>query len=233
MVVTSHRVEYHRAITYAPDGVRIELATGSVGASRFEVVYDVFQGEARVAHARTGLCAFDFTRHQPTRLDPQTRERLLAAQQTTEPLRELAAPALDGVGETIEIPVRWTDLDRYSHVNNAVVADYVQQGRIELTTSWDPTMARAGAEGSQHLWLVARQDLYYLRQLGHGVVTVRCAPTRIGSSSIVLTAEVEQEGAVAARAATVLVCADLDGKPTPLPERTRSALAARLVATDD
>lgn len=229
VVVTSHQVEYRKAISYDDAGVRIELAVGKVGASRFQVVYDVFQAATQVAHARTELCRFDFDTNQPVRLSADTRDFLRADQVDLSPLRELSAPALHGRGHAVEIPVRWTDLDRYAHVNNAVVYDYVQQARITSTTVWDPAMARAGSPDSRSLWLVARQDVDYLEQISPGTVSVRTAPASVGESSLVLTAEIDQNGRVCARARTVLVCAGLDGRPQRIADTTRELLTQQIV----
>lgn len=220
VVVTSHQVEYRKPISYRDDGVQIRMSTGKVGASRFQVIYDVIQGEDRVAHARSELCAFDFGTDRPARLDAATRAYLTGQRADWKPMQELKPDPLNGAGQEVEIPVRWTDLDRYQHVNNAVVFDYLQQARIALF-----------AQSSEFMWLVARQDVDYLRQIAHGTVSVRCAPTRIGRTSITLTTEVYQSSLLCARGGTVLVCADRDGAPLPVPEATRDALNDLLPGT--
>lgn len=228
VVVVSNHVEYLRAIDYQPEPLRIEVAVGEVRASRFQVVYDVFQDEHQVARAATVLCPFDFATASPRRLTGPVREFLEAHRGESEPLRPLEAPALDGRGTPVEIAVRWTDLDRYAHVNNAIVYDYVQQGRVAATTTWDPTMARVGAGDSRYIWLVVRQDVDYISQIDHGTVTVRTAIARLGGTSITLAAEIDQDGTVCARARTVLVCATPDGRPTPLPDDMRARLASHV-----
>ncbi len=229
VVVVSNHVEYLRAIDYRPEPLRIEVVVRDVRASRFEVAYDVFQVEHRVARAATVLCPFDFTANRPRRLTGSVRAFLENHLADAEPLRMLEAPSLDGQGTPVEIAVRWTDLDKYAHVNNAVVYDYVQQGRVEATTVWDPTMARVGSGDSRYIWLVARQDVDYIKQIDHGTVTVRTALARLGGTSITLAAELEQDGALCARARTVLVCATPDGRPTALPDDMRARLEPHLV----
>ena len=132
------------------------------------------------------------------------------------------------------LPVRWTDLDSYGHVNNAKVYDYLQQARITATTQWDPTMARAGSKGAQHMWLIARQDVDYLAQIPHRLepYEVRVAPVHLGTSSIVLASEVvdPETGTVHNRARTILVVADQDLKKTELPESLRDSLGEHLVS---
>lgn len=233
VVVVSHQVEYQRAIDYSDDGVHVTLGVAELGAARIVLAYEIRQAGEPAVRARTLLCPFDFDAQSPTRLLPAYREFLAGHRMTAEPLREVAVPALDGRGTRVPLPVRWTDLDAYGHVNNAKVFDYVQQARITATTKWDPTMARAGSRESRHLWLVARQDVDYLAQMDHRMdpYEVLVAPVAIGSSSITLATEIIDpvSGAVAVRGRTVLVCADLDGRKTPLDDVTRTRLEGHLV----
>lgn len=234
VVVVAHQVEYRRAIEYSDDGVDIDLEVAAVGGARFEVAYDVRQAGELVARARTVLCPFDFDANRPTRIPAADRDFLLSHLADVEPLRELNVPQLAGRGTATNLFVRWSDLDSYGHVNNAKVYDYLQQARITATTRWDPTMARAGSGDSEHLWLVARQDVDYVAQLNHQVapLAVRTAPVALGGSSITLASEVTDpdSGAVLVRGRTVLVCADRSGRPAPLTQATRDALAPLVVA---
>lgn len=236
VVVVGHQVEYRRAIEYSDDGVDVELGVSSLGGSKLELAYLIRQGGEIAARARTTLCAFDFERQAPARLKPQYREFLEEYRVDLEAFRPLEAPHLDGRGTPIDLAVRWTDLDSYGHVNNAKLYDYLQQARITATTQWDPTMARAGSKGSRYLWLVARQDVDYLAQLEHRMepYAVHVAPSALGSSSITLVAEMVNpaDGRVFARARTILVCADQDGRKTDLPDSIRAALSAHLVEAD-
>lgn len=230
VVVVSNHVEYLRAIDYRPDPLRIDVTLRQVRASRFEVSYDVFQDGHPVARAATVLCPFDFTTNRPRRLAGPVRAFLESHLGDAEPLRPLEAPPLAGRGTPVEIAVRWRDLDKYAHVNNAVVYDYVQQGRVEATTAWDPGMARVGARDSRYIWLVARQDVDYIAQIDHGTVVVRTAIGRLGGTSLILAAEMEQDGTLCARARTVLVCATPDGRPTALPDDMRARLEPHVVS---
>ncbi len=233
VVVVSHEVEYHRPIEYSDDPVTVELGMAKVGASRIEIAYRLLQDSALAVVARTVLCAFDFDEQRPVRLLPQHRaffqEHLIDA----EPLRRIPAPDLEGRGASVPLAVRWSDLDSYGHVNNAVLFDYIQQARVTATTLWDPTMARAGTKGSERLWLVVRQDVDYLVQLSHRIApyALLVAPVKLGGTSITLATEFVDPGTglVFARARTVLVCADLSGRPVDLGDATRAALEPHLV----
>lgn len=233
IVVVSHEVEYHRPIEYSDEPLTIELGISQLGASRLEVAYEVLQSGELSVVARTVLCAFDFDEQRPVRLLPGYRDFFAAHRIEVEPLRTIEAPALEGRGTPVPIPVRWSDLDSYGHVNNAVVVDYIQQARITATTGWDPTMARAGAAGADRMWLVVRQDVDYVAQIGHRIepYTVWVAPVRLGGSSITLAAEFVDPGTgeLLVRARTVLVSSDLAGRPVGLGDETRARLAPHVV----
>lgn len=234
IVVVRHQVEYRRPIHYDEDAVVVELGVSTLGASRVELAYEITQGGEVSIVARTLLCAFSFDEQKPIKLKSEYRSFFEEHRIEVEPLRDLTAPHLEGRGTPVPLPVRWTDLDSYGHVNNAKVYDYLQQARITATTQWDPTMARAGSKGAQHMWLIARQDVDYLAQIPHRLepYEVRVAPVHLGTSSIVLASEVvdPETGTVHNRARTILVVADQDLKKTELPESLRDSLGEHLVS---
>lgn len=233
IVVVGHQVEYLSSVDYSVDGVDVELGVATLGGARFEVAYHLTQQGRPVARARTVLCPYDFGSGRPARIGPADREFLSASLRETEPMRELSAPSLEGRGTVTDLFVRWSDNDSYGHVNNAKAYDYLQQARIEVTSQWDPTMARSGAGDSQYLWLVARQDVDYVSQLSHRLrpYAVRTAPTVLGTSSMTLATEAfdPDDGTVFLRGRTVLVCAGTDFRPIPLPDSIRKRLEPHLV----
>lgn len=236
VIVVNHRVEYLAAMEYSSEPAEISLGVCQLGGARFELDYQIRHQGAPKARARTLLCPFDFEAQTPRRLTETERAYFASYQAEAAPLREVASARLDGWGYTTEVPVRWSDLDRYGHVNNVKFFDYVQQARIEMTTAVDPTMARAGA-GSQtpYTWLVARQDLSYVNQLDHRLRPYQMvtAPVKLGRTSITLGAELRDGKTLFARAVTVLVCADEAGNPTGLPSQTRHRLNQWLVTTTE
>ena len=144
-----------------------------------------------------------------------------------------ALPVVDVAGRTdandvVTVPIRWSDVDRYGHVNNVSLAGYLQEARILATTAWSPAMRRPG----ENLWVVARQDVRYVRQLHPSTqqCRVHTGLVRLGTSSITLAASVEAHGDTILNSAAVLVCVDrATGRATPIAEETRQVLAAHLV----
>lgn len=233
VVVVGHQVQYEAPITYSDAGIVADLGIVQLGGARFEVAYDLFQDAGRVAQARTVLCPFDFEAQRPTRLGLADREWLAAHSIQVEPLRDLRTPSLERYGTVTPCPVRWSDLDSYGHVNNVKVFDYLMQARIAATTSWHPGMARSGVAGATLNWLIVRQDVDYINQIPYRVApyAVRTAPVALGRTSVTLGSEIfnPNDGTTFARGRTILVAADQNMAPTPLPSGPRAALAERLV----
>lgn len=126
------------------------------------------------------------------------------------------------------IEIRWRDLDAYRHVNNAVYATYLEEGRDE----W---MVRAlGDAGDPWDYVLARVAIDFRRELTQDddALLVRTRLVRIGTSSLTFREEiVSLEGWVAAEAESVVVARDSDtGRSRPLTDAERSALTAVLAA---
>jgi len=237
IVVTGHEIVYKRPIVFSAEPARVTIAPCHVGASRFVVAYEVRHRGEVCALARTTLCPFDFETQRPRRLTSEEREWFQDQLVLGPEIPPLAAPHLHGRGLVTDLRVRWTDVDGYGHVNNVRYFDFIQEARIRATTALDPSTMRAGTPGApaDNLWLVARQDVDYVRQIEHRArpYQVLVAPVRIGSSSITLTSEIvdpDRHSAVLARGRTVLVHADGSGRPAPLTGATREALESALVS---
>lgn len=234
-VVVGHQINYRAAMNYASEPIRVELGISELGAARFEVAYRLLQDDQLCVEARTVLCPFDFETQLPRRLDAVERDYLGDHRVKAQPLPGLRAPVLAGRGSRIEVYPRWSDPDRYGHVNNVRYLDYVLAGRIDMTAGADPSMARAGmGDAFAGKWLVVRQDIDYLVQLEYRLTPylVFTAPVRIGDSSVVLATEIvdPQDDTVHARARVVLVHAGDGTAKVPLPDSARTALEAMLVS---
>jgi acyl-CoA thioester hydrolase len=107
------------------------------------------------------------------------------------------------------IEIRWSDVDAYLHVNNAVYATYLEECRDE----W---VGRT-LEGVGDAW---------------DFVLARVAIVRIGNSSIALREQIRtRAGDLAAEAEAVLVARDREaGRSRPLSEPERAAFERVLEA---
>lgn len=110
----------------------------------------------------------------------------------------------------IQVPLRWVDLDAQGHVNNAIIADYLQEARVRFLLEGE----NAALLG--HGTLVVGHQVEYLAPVGFGndPVEVRLWVGDVGASRFTIGYQVVQDGVVAARAHTVLCIFDFDaGRP--------------------
>lgn len=126
------------------------------------------------------------------------------------------------------VEIRWSDVDGYLHVNNAVYATYLEECRDE----W---LARA-LDGAGDIWdyVLARVAIDFRRELRleDDVAVVTCRLERIGTSSLRLREEIRTLGGeLAAEAEAVLVARDrVRGGSRPLTERERAAFERALAS---
>lgn len=120
-----------------------------------------------------------------------------------------------------EIEIRWSDVDGYGHVNNAVFLIYLEEARDE----W---IERAlGPEGDAWDYVIARVEIDFRRELTleDDRVVARCGLRSLGTSSVRTREEiVTLAGATAAEAEVVLVARDrATRRSRPLGKRERAA----------
>jgi acyl-CoA thioester hydrolase len=119
------------------------------------------------------------------------------------------------------VEIRWSDVDAYMHVNNAVYATYLEECRDEwvdatlgdIGDAWDYVLARVAIDFRRELRLEDEE------------VVVSCALARIGNSSVELRERITTaDGELAAEAEAVLVARDREhGRSRPLSEAERQA----------
>lgn len=226
-MVVAHQVEYLGPVEFATAGVEVELRVGRVQAAEFELGYQLIQHDQVVVRARTRMCLFDFAAGSPRRMTKPERAWFADQSVALEELRGLAEGRVGARAHENLIEVRWSDLDRYGHVNNVRFFDFFAESRIRMNPDSELTTRMDAAQHEGLTWLVARQDVAYL-----GQVVLRPQPYRVrtgvlgmGRTSVTLVAELDDPGdeVALARAHTVLVSADATGRPVPLPDLMRRA----------
>ena len=100
--------------------------------------------------------------------------------------------------------LRFNDTDRLGHVNNAVFAVMLEQGRSELALE-----AGLPIESDGEALVIVRLELEFLREMAWpGTVTVETEVARLGNRSFTLRQRLTSAGELCARAVTVLVVMD-------------------------
>lgn len=145
----------------------------------------------------------------------------------------------------VVIPLRWSDLDAYAHVNNAAVVGLLEEARIAAFWAPAPEQLARGAEAratqldlfgprSAMLTLIASQRLEYHRPIDYlreGVL-VRLWVSRIGGASFdvdyrILRSDDGEGAAPYASARTTIVIVDrATGGTSRLDASSREVLAA-------
>jgi len=130
----------------------------------------------------------------------------------------------------VAVPLRWSDIDAYAHVNNAAMLHLLEEVRIEAfwvtgedADSPDRVGPRVldGRPGSETLALIARQEIEYLEPIPfqRAPLDAEVWISRIGGASLELQYEIYTPAGVEprilyTRAATTLVLANAaDSKP--------------------
>ncbi len=102
------------------------------------------------------------------------------------------------------VPLRWVDLDAQGHVNNAVVADYLQEARVD----WLGSGPNAHLLGTATM--VVRHQVEYLGPVafGNDPVEVRLDVAAVGAARFTLGYSVLQDGRELARARSLMCLYD-------------------------
>jgi acyl-CoA thioester hydrolase len=103
------------------------------------------------------------------------------------------------------IEIRWSDLDVYGHVNNAIYLTYLEEARDEWLGG------RLGDRDQVWNWVLVHVEIDYRRELAlaDDMAVATCRLDRIGNSSITTQEEVRTvDGELAAEASAVLVARD-------------------------
>ncbi|MFF0060945.1 acyl-CoA thioesterase [Streptomyces sp. NPDC005279] len=112
-------------------------------------------------------------------------------------------------------PLRWSDMDAFGHVNNAVFLRYLEEARIDFMFRLAPGDGSPSFSGGS---VVARHEIDYKRPLvhRHEPVVVELWVTKINAASLTITYEVKDtEGPssqVYVRASTIVVPYDLSAE---------------------
>ena len=100
--------------------------------------------------------------------------------------------------------LRFNDTDRLGHVNNAVFAVMLEQGRSELALE-----AGLPIQSDDAALVIVRLELEFLREMAWpGTVTIETEVARLGNRSFTLRQRLASDSELCARAVTVLVVMD-------------------------
>lgn len=118
---------------------------------------------------------------------------------------------------TVDIDVRYRDLDTVGHVNNAVYATYLEEAR---SVYFDRVYSGTYDEAP---FVLASLDLSFKRPItGEDRPTVGIRTTNIGRTSLELQYDIDVDGSTAAEGSTTIVFIDPEtGESTTIPAEIR------------
>lgn len=130
---------------------------------------------------------------------------------------------------TMDVQMRFRDIDGMGHVNNAVYLSYLELARTQFYLRFANKRALGEID-----FILARVeiDFEWPAEFGDGL-QVAVWPSRIGTSSFTLSYEImeKKSGRVVARAKSVLVSYDYAARRSkPIPADFRKVLEANLEA---
>jgi acyl-CoA thioester hydrolase len=122
--------------------------------------------------------------------------------------------------------IRYSDLDRQGHVNNAVFATFSEVGRVAFM--YDPARPLA-SEGRS--FVIARLQIDFRAELfWPGSVEIGTGVVRVGRSSFTLAQGIFSEGRLVATAEAIIVMVDKETRrSTPLPPNVIETLQTLLL----
>jgi acyl-CoA thioester hydrolase len=130
---------------------------------------------------------------------------------------------------TALVPMRWSDMDAYGHVNNVQFLTYVEEARIDMLR---PLAPATGEDAIGRGILVANSEIRYRVPLvhRHRPVPIDVWVTKIGGASFDLAYEVhDEDGRVYALASSRMVPYDFrTARPRRLSPPERAYLARYL-----
>ena len=224
--VIENQIEYRAPVFFSEKPLAADVTVAGLDDESVTLACVLHQSDREVAIARTTLSGWDVVTRTRRALPTHAREVFADLLEPAESLRTISWTQMDDHAKISEMRVRWSDLDAYGHVNNAMIFDYVQEGRITFTAA--PIRGMQETPQSANLWFLARQDVSY----HHPIIfrkepfIVRTGVCHMGRTSVTFSSQVDDPttGTVCAKAAAVAVYADANGKPTPLTDDLRRDL---------
>jgi acyl-CoA thioester hydrolase len=123
---------------------------------------------------------------------------------------------MEGYSYSLEVDVRYRDLDPVGHVNNAVYATYLEHTR---TNYYADVLGLATEELS---FVLAHVEIDYESPVtAEDDVRVWVRVSRLGEKSMTTEFLIEASGETAATAESVQVVIDEEGVPRPVPDEWR------------
>src|SRR5262245_61578037 len=160
---------------------------------------------------------------------PPNPSEVVLPQSSSKPIRA-APPRLEVFPVRVPDLIRFADIDRQGHVNNAVFSTYFETGRVAIIHDAKEGLQVAGATS-----VLARVEIDFLRELHWpGTVEVGTAVAEIGRSSYVFVQAIYRDGLCGATARSTMVLIDAaTRRARPLPPELIERLKNKLIVSSE
>lgn len=127
------------------------------------------------------------------------------------------------------VPIRFSDIDMFKHLNNVASGQFYEEGRYELLAD-----ARAHLDkNARGALVIANVNMSFLRSARYpGLIDVATGVVRVGGQSLVIGQALFVDGACIGIADSVVVSADASGS-APLPEAVASFCALLMLPVEE
>ncbi|MCG3133956.1 MAG: putative esterase [Planctomycetes bacterium] len=126
---------------------------------------------------------------------------------------------------TFPVEVRSYEIDAYGHVNNAVVVQWLEQGRLEFLRARGMTYMSIPETMGVHVVVVSLRVDYKAELFLGDRLEVASRVVRVGRTSFTFEQTVTRsDGKLAASAEVVMVCTR-GGAATPVPDELRAGIS--------
>lgn len=124
---------------------------------------------------------------------------------------------------------RFYETDAFGHINNIVVAGWIETGREDIFRVFTPDL-----DPKKLPLILARIEVDFVAQIYYGCeVEIRTQLEKLGNSSFVVIQEAWQKGALAARGRAVQVYFNHATQTSePLPDEYREVLSQHVAKAD-
>jgi len=127
------------------------------------------------------------------------------------------------------VALRWRDLDAFNHVNNSNFLTYLEEARIRWFASWASSNNGGEWVNEEMAPLLAAVQLNYRMPIPYpSEVVVELFTDRVGTSSVTIGHRIMSEDGATLYCDGHVVVVWIDrasGRPIPLPETVRNAMA--------
>ncbi|TKJ18718.1 thioesterase family protein [Blastococcus sp. CCUG 61487] len=126
---------------------------------------------------------------------------------------------------TAAVPMRWSDMDAYQHINNVAFLGYFEMARISLFRERPEHDHRTGR---RHGLIVASHEIAYKRQVVYSSTPLQVDVwiTDVRAATFVCRYELFDHGKLAVTGSTMIVPFDFDlGRPRRLTPEEKEFLA--------